>query len=111
MDQAEFLRRSRKISCRSAGERPSYQKGEQYSFKGLVESEIPTPELFLLDPYLPLFSPLNYIKNPNFLKNSKLGFYPVEGGGFEPPVHFAAYDSLANCWFKPLTQPSKSLQI
>lgn len=30
----------------------------------------------------------------------------VESGGFEPPVRFDPYDSLANCWFKPLTQLS-----
>jgi hypothetical protein len=30
----------------------------------------------------------------------------AEGGGFEPPVQFNPYDSLANCWFQPLTQPS-----
>lgn len=30
----------------------------------------------------------------------------AESGGFEPPVRFDTYDSLANCWFKPLTQPS-----
>ena len=27
----------------------------------------------------------------------------AEKGGFEPPVRFNPYDSLANCWFKPLT--------
>ncbi len=27
---------------------------------------------------------------------------PAERGGFEPPVHFWAYDSLANCSFRPL---------
>jgi hypothetical protein len=37
-----------------------------------------------------------------------LGFVSVESGGFEPPVRFNTYDSLANCWFKPLTQLSKS---
>ncbi len=30
----------------------------------------------------------------------------AESGGFEPPVRFDTYDSLANCWFKPLTQLS-----
>jgi hypothetical protein len=30
----------------------------------------------------------------------------AERGGFEPPVRFKAYDSLANCWFKPLTHLS-----
>jgi hypothetical protein len=30
----------------------------------------------------------------------------AEKGGFEPPVRFKAYDSLANCWFKPLTHLS-----
>ena len=24
-------------------------------------------------------------------------------GGFEPPIRFNPYDSLANCWFQPLT--------
>ena len=33
-------------------------------------------------------------------------FNPRRGGGFEPPVHYYAYDSLANCWFKPLTHLS-----
>ena len=30
----------------------------------------------------------------------------AERGGFEPPVRFNPYDSLANCWFKPLTHLS-----
>ena len=30
----------------------------------------------------------------------------AERGGFEPPVRVIAYDSLANCWFKPLTHLS-----
>ena len=32
----------------------------------------------------------------------------AEGGGFEPPVRFDPYDSLANCWFKPLTHLSNA---
>ena len=32
----------------------------------------------------------------------------AERGGFEPPVRFNPYDSLANCWFKPLTHLSKA---
>ena len=31
----------------------------------------------------------------------------AEKGGFEPPVPFAGYDSLANCWFQPLTHLSR----
>ena len=31
----------------------------------------------------------------------------AESGGFEPPVQFNPYDSLANCWFQPLTQLSE----
>ena len=34
----------------------------------------------------------------------------AERGGFEPPVHFDMYDSLANCWFKPLTHLSECFQ-
>ncbi len=34
----------------------------------------------------------------------------AESGGFEPPVRFNTYDSLANCWFKPLTQLSRIVQ-
>jgi hypothetical protein len=34
----------------------------------------------------------------------------AERGGFEPPVRFKAYDSLANCWFKPLTHLSSGLK-
>ena len=30
----------------------------------------------------------------------------AEKGGFEPPVPLAEYDSLANCWFQPLTHLS-----
>jgi hypothetical protein len=30
----------------------------------------------------------------------------AERGGFEPPVQFNPYDSLANCWFQPLTHLS-----
>ena len=33
----------------------------------------------------------------------------AEKGGFEPPVPFAGYDSLANCWFQPLTHLSSAL--
>ena len=31
----------------------------------------------------------------------------AEKGGFEPPVPLAGYDSLANCWFQPLTHLSR----
>ena len=31
----------------------------------------------------------------------------AERGGFEPPVPVTQYDSLANCWFQPLTHLSK----
>ena len=34
-------------------------------------------------------------------------FYLAERGGFEPPVQFNPYGSLANYWFKPLTHLSK----
>ena len=30
----------------------------------------------------------------------------AERGGFEPPVPVTQYDSLANCWFQPLTHLS-----
>jgi hypothetical protein len=30
----------------------------------------------------------------------------AERGGFEPPVPFNEYGSLANCWFQPLTHLS-----
>ena len=33
-------------------------------------------------------------------------FFFAEKGGFEPPVPLAGYDSLANCWFQPLTHLS-----
>ncbi len=33
-------------------------------------------------------------------------FFYAESGGFEPPVQYNPYDSLANCWFQPLTQLS-----
>ena len=33
----------------------------------------------------------------------------AEKGGFEPPVPLAEYDSLANCWFQPLTHLSGSV--
>ena len=33
----------------------------------------------------------------------------AEKGGFEPPVPFAGYDSLANCWFQPLTHLSSAV--
>ena len=32
----------------------------------------------------------------------------AERGGFEPPVQFNPYGSLANYWFKPLTHLSNS---
>lgn len=40
---------------------------------------------------------------------SKLSYGRIssERGGFEPPVPVTQYDSLANCWFKPLTHLSK----
>ena len=48
----------------------------------------------------------------------RLMLYPVElpnqnaeRGGFEPPVQFNPYDSLANCWFQPLTHLSLTLKI
>ena len=31
----------------------------------------------------------------------------AERGGFEPPVRVTPYDSLANCWFQPLTHLSR----
>ncbi len=30
----------------------------------------------------------------------------AERGGFEPPVPYNEYGSLANCWFQPLTHLS-----
>ena len=33
----------------------------------------------------------------------------AEKGGFEPPVPLAGYDSLANCWFQPLTHLSSAV--
>ena len=33
----------------------------------------------------------------------------AEKGGFEPPVPIAGYDSLANCWFQPLTHLSSAV--
>ena len=53
---------------------------------------------------------LRYTPNWCFLFNifSKYGLqYFAESGGFEPPVQFNPYDSLANCWFQPLTQLSE----
>ena len=38
----------------------------------------------------------------------RLSFF-AEKGGFEPPVPFAGYDSLANCWFQPLTHLSSAV--
>jgi hypothetical protein len=40
--------------------------------------------------------------------NSHLSF--AERGGFEPPVQFNPYDSLANYWFQPLTHLSVELK-
>ena len=34
----------------------------------------------------------------------------AERGGFEPPVQFNPYDSLANYWFQPLTHLSVELK-
>ena len=34
----------------------------------------------------------------------------AEKGGFEPPVPLAGYDSLANCWFQPLTHLSSAVK-
>ena len=31
----------------------------------------------------------------------------AERGGFDPPVRVTPYDSLANCWFQPLTHLSR----
>ena len=36
-------------------------------------------------------------------------FFFAEKGGFEPPVPLAGYDSLANCWFQPLTHLSSAV--
>ncbi len=36
------------------------------------------------------------------------GLQVAERGGFEPPVQFNPYGSLANYWFKPLTHLSVS---
>jgi hypothetical protein len=33
----------------------------------------------------------------------------AERGGFEPPVPVTQYDSLANCWFQPLTHLSRMI--
>ena len=35
----------------------------------------------------------------------------AERGGFEPPVRVTPYDSLANCWFQPLTHLSRWFPI
>ncbi len=41
-------------------------------------------------------------KTPHF----RGAFMVAERGGFEPPVQFNPYGSLANYWFKPLTHLS-----
>ena len=35
----------------------------------------------------------------------------AERGGFEPPVQFNPYGSLANYWFKPLTHLSEGKNV
>ncbi len=42
-------------------------------------------------------------KTPHF----RGAFLVAERGGFEPPVQFNPYGSLANYWFKPLTHLSE----
>ena len=42
----------------------------------------------------------------NLIRMSKNEAPLAERGGFEPPVELTPYDSLANCWFKPLTHLS-----
>ena len=43
---------------------------------------------------------------PEKKDDSTSSFLTAEKGGFEPPVPLAEYDSLANCWFQPLTHLS-----
>ncbi len=45
------------------------------------------------------------------LKNQIRGIFYAESGGFEPPVQYNPYDSLANCWFQPLTQLSNPIWL
>ena len=45
-------------------------------------------------------------KRPNSCEIDQL----AESGGFEPPIQFNPYDSLANCWFQPLTQLSRTFK-
>src|SRR5688572_1292356 len=60
-------------------------------------------------------TPLAIWYTSNFSKSNIIAKSPfpaqfrsnAERGGFEPPVRFYPYDSLANCWFKPLTHLSR----
>jgi hypothetical protein len=64
-------------------------------------------------PYFYFFK--NLQASLHFLRNKKTGFagfhWVAEKGGFEPPVPVAQYDSLANCWFKPLTHLSVNIKL
>ena len=55
--------------------------------------------VFALIPHLTKVSGGNEKGAAPFLNGKSLS---AERGGFEPPVHFWAYDSLANCSFRPL---------
>ena len=48
---------------------------------------------------------LRHTPKKKTIRNRLLAF--AEKGGFEPPVPIAGYDSLANCWFQPLTHLSR----
>jgi hypothetical protein len=59
-------------------------------------------------------SPLHRLQLSNILKKKSppsqmLRWAEAERGGFEPPVPVTQYDSLANCWFQPLTHLSLML--
>ncbi len=54
--------------------------------------------------------PLSFQDFPSayFQNRIKTSFCSLaERGGFEPPVRVTPYDSLANCWFQPLTHLSR----
>ena len=80
--------------------------GLRYTPKILYQTHLLSDALFVRVQ----LSNLRSSRIPNAGRDTRLRYTPkiylAERGGFEPPVRVTPYDSLANCWFQPLTHLS-----
>ena len=92
---------SARTNCDPAGNRTPNRQ-----LRRLMLYPIELPDLKIMPALVPTLSGLWRAELSFAPTTSGLRRVRAEGGGFEPPVRFDPYDSLANCWIKPLSHLS-----